>query len=82
MVQVRKHSYINDAGDADLNTWISQLAVSLDDTEVARLIEACELALHANETASNNIADWAQTSDCFYIWFGYRTVTGRPACRL
>ena len=65
MVQVRKHSYINDAGDADLNTWISQLAVSLDDTEVARLIEACELALHANETASNNIADWAQTSDCF-----------------
>ena len=65
MVQVREQTYINDSGDANLNTWISQLAVSLDDGEVERLIEACELALRANETAPNNTSDWAQTSDCF-----------------
>ncbi|MBE9540407.1 MAG: GTP diphosphokinase [Proteobacteria bacterium] len=65
MVQVREQSYVNEAGDADLSRWISQLSVSLSDTESQRIIAACELVRAAGNNASNEFADWAQRSDCF-----------------
>ena len=65
MVQVREHSYVNAAGDADLNRWISQLSVSPTETEVVRIIEACELVRAAGQNPSNEITDWARKSDCF-----------------
>jgi GTP pyrophosphokinase len=65
VVQVREHSYVNAAGDADLNRWIAQLSISPTEEEIVRIIEACELVRAAGQNPSNEIADWAQQSDCF-----------------
>ena len=65
MVQVREHSYVNAAGDADLNRWISQLSISPTQEEVVRIIEACELVRAAGQNPSNETTDWARQSDCF-----------------
>ncbi len=65
MVQVREHTYVNDAGDADLNRWITQLSISPSDEDTARIIEACELVRVAGKKPSNDISDWARSSDCF-----------------
>ena len=64
MVQVRKQSYVNDAGDADLNRWIAQLSISLDEGDVARITEAYGLVQNAGKKQSNALTDWAQESDC------------------
>lgn len=65
MVQVREQSFVNAAGDADLSRWISQLSVTLDEADTARIIEACQLVLAAKDNQPNLIADWASESDCF-----------------
>lgn len=64
MVQVRKQSYVNDAGDADLNRWIAQLSISLEEGDVARITEAYGLVQNAGKKQSNALTDWAQESDC------------------
>jgi len=65
MVQVREQSYVDDAGDADLSRWISQLTVTLNEVQQERIIAACEVVRAAKGSAGNDVADWAQRSDCF-----------------
>jgi len=65
MVQVREQSYVDDAGDADLTRWISQLAVTPTEAEAQRIIAACELVRSVGNIKSNDSADWARQSDCF-----------------
>ncbi len=65
MVQVREQSYVNDAGDADLSRWISQLSVNLDEAEVERIIAACDTVRSARDIIPKDTSDWAAESDCF-----------------
>ena len=65
MVQVREQSYVNDAGDADLSRWISQLSVSLDEAEVQQVIAACDTVRSARDIIPQDTSDWAAKSDCF-----------------
>ncbi len=65
MVQVREQSYVDDAGDADLSLWISQLSVTLNEAETQRIITACELVRSVGSIKSNDSVDWARQSDCF-----------------
>ena len=65
MVQVREQSYVNDAGEADVNRWIAQLSIRLNEEEVTRVTEACELVRVAGKRPPRELSDWAQQSDCF-----------------
>jgi GTP pyrophosphokinase len=65
MVRVREHSYVDEFGDADLSRWVTQLPITLNDVDAARLSLACEIVRTVGASRSNELADWAQKSDCF-----------------
>jgi GTP pyrophosphokinase len=65
MVRVREHSYVDEFGDADLSRWVTQLPMTLNDADAARLSLACETVRTVGAPRSNELADWAQRSDCF-----------------
>jgi GTP pyrophosphokinase len=65
MVQVREQSHVNAAGDIDLERWLRQLPLSLDDSDVSRLLAACSAAQQAQQLPGQDSEDWAQETNCF-----------------
>lgn len=65
MVQVRKHSHINEAGDICLERWLQQLPLDLDEADTTRLLLACHWAQEAQACTGQDSDDWARESDCF-----------------
>lgn len=65
MVQVREQSHVNAAGDIDLELWLRQLPLVLDDTDVSRLLAACAMARQAQQLPGQDSGDWAQETNCF-----------------
>lgn len=65
MVQIRQQSHVNDAGDIDLERWLEQLPVALDELDRSRLLEACHLALYVKNNTGLDLPDWSRQSDCF-----------------
>ena len=64
MVQVRQQTLIDAQGAIDLNHWLEQLPLVLDDDERARLLQACELVQQAQQIPAADAGDWARESNC------------------
>ena len=65
MVQVREQSHVNAAGEIDLECWLRQLPLALDDTDVSRLLAACSMARQAQQQPGQDTGDWARDANCF-----------------
>jgi GTP pyrophosphokinase len=65
MVQVREQSHVNAAGDIDLECWLRQLPLALDDIDVSRLLAACSMARQAQQQPGQDTGDWARDANCF-----------------
>ena len=64
MVQVRQQTLIDEQGVIDLNQWLQQLPLALDDSDRARLLQACELVQQAQQLPAADSGDWARESNC------------------
>tara|TARA_R110002110_G_scaffold406421_1_gene626335 strand:- start:146977 stop:149205 length:2229 start_codon:yes stop_codon:yes gene_type:complete len=64
MVQVRQQSYLNAAGEVDLESWFTQLPVAVHEADRARLRRACDIANAARARAGEDTGDWARQTDC------------------
>ena len=65
MVQVRQHSHVSPAGDIDLERWLDQLPLQLEEGDTEVLLQACQMARQAQESPGIDAGDWASESDCF-----------------
>ncbi|MCB1690273.1 MAG: GTP diphosphokinase [Halioglobus sp.] len=64
MVQVRQQTLIDAQGEIDLNRWIEQLPLVLEENDRCRLLQACELVEHAQLLPAADAGDWARESNC------------------
>ncbi|NCF19326.1 MAG: GTP diphosphokinase [Haliea sp.] len=65
MVQVRHHSHISPAGDIDLQQWLSQLPLDLEEKDAGQLLDACHVVRDAMGGPGEDAGDWAREQDCF-----------------
>src|SRR6056297_1443097 len=65
MVQVRQQSYLDAAGDVDVQRWLDELPIILDESQYTLLARACEVAAEARGKPAADTRDWAGHSDCF-----------------
>jgi GTP pyrophosphokinase len=65
MVQVREQSYLDKAGEVDLDRWLDHLPVQFSPAEAQRLSEAAALASEALDKPGIDGGDWAVESNCF-----------------
>lgn len=65
MVQVREQSHIDATGDINLQRWLQQLPLELEDGDADRLLAACHRAQLALKEPGEDSCDWASESDCF-----------------
>ncbi|HEY6130663.1 MAG TPA: HD domain-containing protein, partial [Halioglobus sp.] len=65
MVQVRQQTLIDEGGTIDLDRWLRQLPLVLEEDDRHRLLEACQLAQRAQLQQAEDAGDWARESNCF-----------------
>lgn len=65
MVQVRQQPLKDAQGTIDLDYWLEQLPLVLDDEDRRRIREACLLVQDAQQQPARDSADWARESNCF-----------------
>jgi len=65
VVQVRQQPLRNAQGTIDVEGWLEQLPLVLDDEDRNRIREACLLVQRAQETPVADSGDWARESNCF-----------------
>ncbi|CAA0088039.1 GTP pyrophosphokinase [Halioglobus japonicus] len=65
MVQVRQQTLINEQGVIDLDKWLEQLPMVLEESDRSRLLQACELVKKAQLSPAADAGDWAVESNCF-----------------
>jgi GTP pyrophosphokinase len=64
MVQVRQQTLIDAGGGIDLEQWLGQLSLVLDDQARHRLLEACQMVQQAQLLPAVDVGDWARESNC------------------
>jgi GTP pyrophosphokinase len=64
MVQVRQQTLLDAEGAIDLDSWLRQLPLELDDGDRQILLEACRLVQQAQQKPAQDAGDWAQESNC------------------
>ncbi len=65
MVQVRQQTRVDAQGAIDLEHWLTQLPLVLEDDNRHRLLSAGELVRHAQQQPAEDTQDWARESNCF-----------------
>ena len=65
MVQVRQQSHITPSGDINLELWLQQLPIILEQGDAQRLLLACHMTQAAMALPGEDAGDWAQQRDCF-----------------
>ncbi|MBA6412531.1 GTP diphosphokinase [Parahaliea sp. F7430] len=65
MVRVREQSHLSPAGTIDVQRWLDQLPVVLDEAEQQRLEQALQVAQNAAQNQGVDVADWSSVSDTF-----------------
>ena len=64
MVQVRQQSYFDATGGVDIQRWLGELPIVLEDTHRDLLAQACEMAREVRGNPAVDTRDWAEESDC------------------
>jgi GTP pyrophosphokinase len=64
MVQVRQQPQRNAQGTIDLERWMEQLPLVLEEEDRRRLVEACALVETAQLRSAADSGDWARESNC------------------
>ena len=65
MVQVRQQTLIDAQGVIDLDRWLMQLPMVLQDEDQQRLLDGCLLVQQAQQQLAEDVGDWARESNCF-----------------
>ncbi|MFT6288290.1 MAG: GTP pyrophosphokinase [Halieaceae bacterium] len=65
MVQVRQILSVSESGDIDLQRWIEQLPVAIDESEAFRLHAAGEWLREVAALPGVSPSEWAQETNCF-----------------
>ena len=65
MVQVRQQTHIDAQGAIDLERWLMQLPLVLEDAGRHQLLAACERVRLAQQQPAEDAGDWAHESNCF-----------------
>jgi GTP pyrophosphokinase len=63
MVQVRQQTVTDAQGAIDLDRWLTQLPLELEDEDRTRLLQACHLVQQAQQRAAKDAGDWARDSN-------------------
>jgi GTP pyrophosphokinase len=64
MVQVRQQTLIDAHGAVDLERWLQQLPLVLEDKDRHRLLNACHVVQQAQQRKAEDTGDWAHDSNC------------------
>jgi len=64
MVQVRQQTLVDAQGGIDIDQWLGQLPLVLDETDRQRLLEACHLVQWAQQQPAKDVGDWAREPNC------------------
>jgi len=64
MVQVRHQTVIDAQGAIDLDRWLTQLPLTLEEKDRFRLLQACDLVQQAQRQPAQDTGDWARDSHC------------------
>ena len=64
MVQVRHQTVIDAQGVIDLDRWLTQLPLTLEEEDRCRLLQACDLVQQAQRQPAQDTGDWARDSHC------------------
>ncbi len=64
MVQVRQQALVNAHGGVEVEQWLEQLPLDLDDRDRDSLLKACRLVQLAQDQPAVDVGDWAQDSNC------------------
>jgi GTP pyrophosphokinase len=64
MVQVRQQTLLDEQGAIDLNRWLEQLPLTLEESDRSRLLQACEWVEQAQQRPAADAGDWARESNC------------------
>ncbi len=64
MVQVRQQTLIDAQGAIDLDRWLMQLPMVLEDEDRQRLLDGCLLVQQAQQQLAEDVGDWARESNC------------------
>lgn len=65
MVQVRQQPLRDAQGSIDIERWLEQLPLVLDDEDRRRIVEACLLVQRSDLRPAMDTGDWARESNCF-----------------
>ena len=65
MVQVRQQPHLNADGNIDLERWLGQLPLELEDVDAARLLAACHMARDVGQLPGQDSGDWSRETNCF-----------------
>ncbi|MAT92461.1 MAG: GTP diphosphokinase [Halioglobus sp.] len=65
MVQVRRQAHIDARGDVDLQRWLQELPVTLEEADRQRLLSVCELTRELSLYPGGDSGDWARDGNCF-----------------
>ena len=74
MVQVRQTTPIGSAGTIDLERWLQQLPIVLDEPDRTTLLAACRLVEQAQQTAAADVGDWARDANCLTAGLDIATI--------
>ena len=64
MVQVRQQTLIDAQGAIDLDRWLMQMPMVLEDQDQRRLLDGVLLLQQAQQQLAEDVGDWARESNC------------------
>jgi GTP pyrophosphokinase len=65
LVRVRDQAHLSASGEIDLQRWLGQLPLVLDEADRQRLMQACTEARAACARPGQDQPDWARESNCY-----------------